>query len=74
MYIHVVLTPSAKKEKIEKLTSDHFAVWVKPKPLQNLANKRLIEMLAEYFILPTNKVRIVSGHHSRKKIVTLDEE
>ena len=74
MYIHVSLTPASKKEKIEKLNADHFAISVKEKPLRNLANKRLVGILAEYFTLPIGKIRIVSGHHSRKKILNIENE
>lgn len=74
MYIKVRVTPDAKKETIVEDSPDHFTVSVKEPAEQNRANKRVIALMAGYFHLPTGKVRIISGHHSGGKILSVDVE
>jgi uncharacterized protein YggU (UPF0235/DUF167 family) len=72
MYIKLRIVTEAKQEKIEKISEDHFRVWVKEKPERNCANKKIIELMKDYF--NTGKVRLVSGHHSPSKIVSVEEK
>ena len=97
MYIKVKVTAGAKKEMIIKKSEDHFDISVKEPAERNLANKRVIELVRDYFkvynpvrgkklsvsarstpfesgpLTGYNKeVRIVSGHHSPSKIISLD--
>lgn len=73
MYIKVKVTAGAKKEKIIEKTSDHFNISVKEPAERNLANKRVIELLRDYYKVYNGDVRIVSGHHSPSKIISLDK-
>lgn len=73
MYIHVKAHPKSKKEVVEKLKEDHFEIWIKEPAEKNLANKKIIEVLKNYF--PESKsVRIISGHHSPSKLFSVDFE
>jgi uncharacterized protein YggU (UPF0235/DUF167 family) len=77
MYIHVTITPKAKRESFEVLNETHMAVAVKEPAERNLANTRMREMVAEHYHVPVAAVRIISGHHSRSKLVavtTVSEE
>lgn len=74
VYIKVKVNAGAKKEEIVRKSGISFQVSVKEKPLRNLANRRVVELLAKQFHLPPNKVRIVSGHHSGSKILSVDIE
>jgi uncharacterized protein YggU (UPF0235/DUF167 family) len=71
MYIHVRAIVGAKDETIVEKKKDHFLVQVKAKAERNMANKRIIEMMAAHFTLPLNEVRIISGHHSPSKILSI---
>ena len=73
MYIKIKATTGAKKEKIFKKTEDHFEISVKEPAERNLANKRIVELVREYFKVYNGDVRIVSGHHSPSKIISLDK-
>lgn len=53
-------------------TKDHFEVSVRELAERNLANRRIIELVARRFKLPVGKVRIISGHHSPSKILSVD--
>ena len=72
MYIKVIAKTQAKKESIVVKSKDHFLISVKEKAERNMANKRIIEILAEYFKIPKGKVRIVNGHHHPHKLIFID--
>jgi uncharacterized protein YggU (UPF0235/DUF167 family) len=74
MYIHVAVTPSARKEVFEQIKPDHFVVKVKERAQRNMANERVKTLIARHFKLPVGKVRIVSGHRSPSKLFSLDSE
>jgi len=72
VYIKLKVEAGAKKEKFVQKTKDHFDVAVKEPAERGLANKRVVELVREYFKVYTGDVRIVSGHHSPGKIISLD--
>jgi len=74
MYIRVQVTPSAKRERFEIVSEDTCAVSVKEPALRNLANKRVVFLVAHHFSVPQKSVRIVSGHRSKRKILSVDKE
>jgi uncharacterized protein (TIGR00251 family) len=69
MYLKIKVIPDSKKEKVEKLKDDEYRVWVKAPAENNLANTRVIELCREMF--PCTSIRIVSGHHSPSKILSI---
>ena len=71
MYIKVAVTPNAKKEKVKKVSDDSFEISVKEKAQQNQANKRVCEILSECFKVPLSAVRIINGHRTPKKIISI---
>jgi len=70
MYIHVKITASAKEEKIEKKSDTQFIVSVKEEAERNMANGRIVQIFKELY--GTNKVRIINGHHSPSKLLSVD--
>lgn len=74
MYIKVKVTAGAKKESIVRTSKDHFEVEVKEKAERNMANKRVLEVVALFLKVPSGKVRIVSGHHSPGKILDVQTD
>lgn len=74
MYVKVIVTPSSKKESCEKKSEDTFKICVKEPAQRNLANKRIMEIVANELIVEVKKVKIISGHHSRKKILSVDKD
>jgi uncharacterized protein (TIGR00251 family) len=72
MYIHIRVTPKAKRECIIETKKDHYAVSVREPAERNMANSRVIEMVRELWP-EARMVRIVSGHTSPSKIVSVDE-
>jgi uncharacterized protein YggU (UPF0235/DUF167 family) len=72
MYIRVKVSPSAKKEIFRKINEDHFEVSVKEKAERNLANDRVLELFSIHYKLAKGKIRIVNGHRSPTKLLTID--
>ncbi|MEK7108826.1 MAG: DUF167 domain-containing protein [Patescibacteria group bacterium] len=73
MYIKVRVQAGAKAEKFEVVSKDHFKAAVKEPAKQNLANRRVVELVAIYFKVPAKQVRLVSGHHSPSKILSIPD-
>ncbi len=71
-YIHVKVTASARKESLLEKDSEHFVISVKEKAENNLANKRVLELVSEKFSVSLNKVRIVNGHRSPSKLMVIE--
>jgi uncharacterized protein YggU (UPF0235/DUF167 family) len=72
MYIHVKVQAGVKEEELKQKGEDHFEVKVKEKAERNMANKRVVEILAGFFDLPKGKVRIVNGHQSPTKLLVIE--
>lgn len=71
MKIFVKAKPNSREEKIEKIDDTHFVVSVKAPPIQGMANRAIIKLLADYFKTDVSRVRIVSGAIARNKIVEI---
>ena len=72
-YIHLKVTAGAKKESFVKKSKDHFIMSIKEKAERNMANTRVVQLIAEYFKVSKSKVRIVNGHHHPSKLLVIEE-
>lgn len=73
MYVSVRVVAGAKKESVEELARGRLNISVKEPARQNLANKRVIELVARHFALPISRVRLISGHASPAKLFSVEE-
>ena len=78
MYVKVFVTPGAKRERVEEKPSTKLGagdamliISVREPALANRANTRVREIIAERAGKPVEKVRILTGHHSRAKIISV---
>ncbi|KUK49875.1 MAG: Uncharacterized conserved protein DUF167 [Parcubacteria bacterium 33_209] len=74
MLIKVKAIVLSKEDKVVKKNEDSFEVFVKAEAQRNMANKRIIELLAEYFNLPQYKVKIIKGFKESNKIFNIKYE
>lgn len=72
MYIKVKVQAGAKKEEIKQKNKDTFLVRVKEKAERNMANKRICEIMANKFGISVKNIRIISGHQSPSKILSIN--
>ena len=72
-YIHVKVTAGVKKESFKKKSIDHFEVSVKEKAERNMANTRVLELVAGHFKVPISKVHIINGHKHPSKLLVVED-
>jgi len=72
MFIKVRVVAGARKEKIDKKSDNHFMISVKEPAERNLANNRICEIIALNFNVPRSAVRIINGHQSPSKILSVN--
>ncbi len=72
MYIKVRVLADAKKEIFHEVSPDHFRVSVCEPAEQNRANRRVIAIFEEHF--DVCGIRLISGHHSPSKILSIPEK
>lgn len=70
MYIHVRIKTKQKQESVVQLSDSKYEVSVREEAKRNAANTRMIELIRLHF--GKDKVRIVSGHHSPSKLLSVD--
>lgn len=73
MYVKIRVQAGAKTEKFGVVSKDHFTAAVKEPAKQNLANRRVIELVAAHFKVPAKQVRLISGHRSPSKILSIPD-
>lgn len=72
MYIKVKVSAGAKKENITQKGDNAFLISVKEPAERNLANKRICEIIASIYEINSKAVRIISGHQSPSKILSVN--
>jgi uncharacterized protein len=66
--VWVKFNPSGKIQ----VNGGEITVCIKSKPERGKANKELVEMLASYFRVSKNRVHIISGLKTTKKLVQIE--
>jgi uncharacterized protein (TIGR00251 family) len=72
MKITVNTIPNSKKLEIIKISENSYKIKVDVPALKNKANKRLIEILSEYFKVSKSSISIIKGLKSRNKIIKIN--
>jgi uncharacterized protein YggU (UPF0235/DUF167 family) len=72
MYVRVLVHPGMKKELILQESENEYTVSVREKAERNLANRRVVSIIASEFNIEENRVRIISGHRSQRKIISIE--
>ncbi len=70
MMVEVRVHPGAGSSRVVK--GERLEVWVKERAEKGKANSAVVKAVAEFFSIPSSKVRIVRGHSSRRKLLELD--
>jgi len=63
--------PKAKQEKIVSVGSSSFKVYTHKPAVDGKANKRVVELLAEYLGVKRNQIIITKGARSRDKVAVV---
>jgi len=71
MKISVKVKSNAKKETLERLSDDHYAISVKEPPLEGRANYAVIRVLSKHLGINISRINIISGRTSKNKIIEI---
>jgi len=72
MKINVIAVPNSKYSEVIKIDEDSYKVRVNAPASEGEANKRLIEILSDYFNVSKSCVKILKGFKNRNKIVCIE--
>lgn len=75
MFIHLKVTPNAKKDVIRPTERpDYFEVLVRDAAEEHMANKKVLALAKDFFAMKfgATRVRLVKGHQSPKKIIEIE--
>ena len=70
MFIKVFVTPGTKREKVEE-KGETLVIMVREPASANRANTRVREIIAEREGKKLGDVRILTGHRSRVKMISI---
>ncbi len=73
LLVRVKVWPDAGEELVEERKNGGLEIFVREPPVDNCANKRVCELVARHYKVPVKNVRIVSGHRTRGKILSVRE-
>lgn len=68
LIIKLKISPNASKNEIIK-TDEMVKVKVMAQPIENKANKALVEFLSKNFKVPKSSIEIVKGETSKEKTI-----
>lgn len=72
MKINVIVIPNSKTSEVMKIDENNYRIKVDAPAVENKANKRLVEVLSEYFNVRTSSIKILKGFKNKNKIVSID--
>ena len=72
MYLKVFVTPGANKERVEE-KGETLVIAVREPAMGNRANERVRELVAMRLGVSLEKVRILTGHRSRGKMISITD-
>ncbi len=72
MLVRVLVNPRARRRAVEE-RSGELVVWVRSPPSRGRANEEARRLLAEYFGVSQERVRLVRGQRSRLEVFELDQ-
>lgn len=70
LIIHIKIVPNSSKNDIV-IEEEFIKVKVTAQPIENKANKALIEFLSKFFKIPKTSIEILKGETSKEKTLLL---
>lgn len=69
----VKLVPNSSFSKIVDFTEDYVRIKISSPPIENRANKELVEFCSDLFKVNKSKIKIISGEKSKIKKVLISD-
>lgn len=70
--LDVYIQPRASKTELAGMHDGVIKIRIAAPPVENAANRALIDFVAEHLGIAKRSVRVVSGDTSRRKVLELD--
>ena len=70
-YISAHVTPAGKRERVTQTGVHAYELVVREPARGNRANHRTRELIAAQYQISPSAVRLVAGHRSQKKVLTV---
>lgn len=70
---NVKLVPNSSFSKIVDFTDEYVRIKISSPPIENRANKELVEFCSDLFKINKSKIKIISGEKSKIKKVLLSD-
>jgi uncharacterized protein (TIGR00251 family) len=71
MKISVRVKTNSRRNEVLQINGKNFLVSVSVPPIEGKANKRIIELLAEFFNKPKRNITIARGENSKNKVIEI---
>jgi uncharacterized protein len=72
MLIKIKVKTRAKAKGVKKTDGSNYLVQVSEVPEKGRANEAVIQLMAEYFKISRQRIKIISGRKSKNKIIKID--
>ncbi len=70
--LNIKVIPNAKKDKIGDRIGEYLKVYITAPPVDNKANKHLIQFLSKEYNVKKSSIEIVKGERSQYKTVKIN--
>ena len=70
--IKIIVSPRAKKNRVEKIDDKTYKIWVTTPPTDGKANKMAIKQLAQKMKVGQSRIEIIKGFKNKQKILKID--
>lgn len=75
MYIQIKVQPKAGEVKfVEKMDDETYKIKLKAAPEKGKANEELIKFLSDQLQIPKDKILIIGGHTSPRKLLKIPDD
>lgn len=71
MLIKLKVKPNSRKNEITEIGENYYEARVSVPPEKGKANRRVIELLSEYFRIPKSRITIIRGETGKEKVIEI---
>jgi len=72
--LSVIVHPKSRKQEITEIGNNAFKIHVLSPPSRGEANAEVCKLIAQHLDIPVSKVKVLRGHKSRNKLLSIDPD
>ncbi|MGB3861275.1 MAG: DUF167 domain-containing protein [Candidatus Aminicenantaceae bacterium] len=72
--LSVKVHPRSRKQEITKIDENTYKIHVTSAPSKGEANQEVCKLIARFLGVPVSRVKIIRGHKSRNKLITIEHD